>query len=223
MFRNYLKAILILSFIFQGCTALKYLDGDSKNEVKAPRDTMAQTETESVVTKMEIEYLQQQIDYLKEENVRIRDESQNNLNQIMAQNEVLREEIQRLKQGKNMDQGEEVLVTKRMDTEEKGIISPSNTPKISKNVQNVKIKVLSGNGDIVSARSMSKRLSNMGYKVASIGSAPRSDFLTNTVYFDPEMQVEAKELALRLGTNTLIKPLSWPSVFNIIVVTGRNP
>jgi hypothetical protein len=89
------------------------------------------------------------------------------------------------------------------------------------NIENLKVKVLSGDGKMSSAKQMVKTLVKLGYKVKFTGMAPRSNFVANTVYFAPDYQKEAKDMAIQLGGNTISKPLTWPSEFNIIVVTGH--
>jgi hypothetical protein len=88
----------------------------------------------------------------------------------------------------------------------------------------LRIKVLSGDGDLNSAKEAAKKLRNMGYNIKLIDLAPRPNFSRNTVFFAPKFKNEAKSLAPGLGgAVTIFKPLSWSSVFDIIVVTGKNP
>ncbi len=89
--------------------------------------------------------------------------------------------------------------------------------------QRIDIKVLSGDGDINSAEAMANKLENLGYKIDYKDMAPRSNFSQNTVFFAPCFQNEAKRLADSLGGQAVLKPLSWPSRFDIIVVTGKKP
>jgi hypothetical protein len=93
--------------------------------------------------------------------------------------------------------------------------------EMEKDIGEVKIKTLSGNGDLHSAREMAKKLRKMGYKITAIDFAPRSNFVRNTVYYAPEFQNEARRLVSRLGGNTIVKPLTWSSIFDLIVVTGQ--
>ena len=95
--------------------------------------------------------------------------------------------------------------------------------KLEKDIRQLKIRVLSGDGALNSAEEMARKLRNMGYKIESIDRAPRSNFLRNTVYFAPGFQNEAKRLVISLGGNTILKPLSCSSIFDLIVVTGKNP
>jgi vacuolar-type H+-ATPase subunit I/STV1 len=87
-------------------------------------------------------------------------------------------------------------------------------------LKSIRLKVLSGDGKIDSARRMAKRITSMGYLVENVGMADNSDYPTSTVYFAPKYNKEAKALAKKLGKETITKPLSWKSAFNIIVVTG---
>jgi len=80
--------------------------------------------------------------------------------------------------------------------------------------------VLSGDGKIDSAKRMAKRLTVMGYRVESVGMAESSDYPANTVYFAANYKKEARTLASKLGKDTIVKPLTWKSVFSLIVVTG---
>ncbi|HET6489724.1 MAG TPA: LytR C-terminal domain-containing protein [Syntrophales bacterium] len=87
-------------------------------------------------------------------------------------------------------------------------------------LKSIRLKVLSGDGKIDSARQMAKRITSMGYRVENVGMADNSDYPASMVYFAPKYNQEAKALAKKLGKETITKPLSWKSVFNIIVVTG---
>ncbi|MBN1850908.1 MAG: LytR C-terminal domain-containing protein [Deltaproteobacteria bacterium] len=224
MLKHYLFITICLVLSLQSCSTSKPFEGNSQEEANLSKTTPGQDRTETVANKMEIEYLQQQIDRLQEENNRIRDENKTAIAQIKAQNETLEEEIERLKKEKiNINKEENIAISNKVDINGKSTVSSSDLSKLSKNTQKVSIKVLAGDGSLVSARNMSKELADLGYKIDSIGSAPRSDFQTTTVYFEPLFQNEAKALALRLGTNIIIKPLTWPSIFDIIVVTGKHP
>lgn len=85
------------------------------------------------------------------------------------------------------------------------------------------IKVLAGDGNIASARGLSKQLGKMGYRVKLIDRAPRSDFEVTTVYYGTDHRAAAETMTKRLGGGAITKPLTWSSSFDIIVVTGRRP
>ena len=59
----------------------------------------------------------------------------------------------------------------------------------------------------------------MGYRVAKVDKAGRSDFKLTTVYYAPDMKSAAMDIAGRL--NAEARPLTWKSEFNIIIVSGR--
>jgi chromosome segregation ATPase len=88
-----------------------------------------------------------------------------------------------------------------------------------------RIKVLTGTGQISSANNLAKRLNEMGYKVAKIDRAPRSNFSTDTVFYTQDAEKKAKEIAARIGKKTITKPITWPTDLDvdvdIIVVTGK--
>ncbi len=89
--------------------------------------------------------------------------------------------------------------------------------------QRIDIKVLSGDGDINSAEAMENELENLGYKIYYTDMAPSSNFSQNTVFYAPNFQNKARRLANSLSGKPVLKPISWPSVFDIIVVTGKKP
>ena len=98
----------------------------------------------------------------------------------------------------------------------------SESAEPQKDIRKLEIKVLSGDGDLNSAKEMANKLTMLGYKVRLIHHAPRSTFLRNTVFFAPEFENEGKRLVSELGNNTRLKPLTWHSIFDLVVVTGRN-
>jgi len=100
--------------------------------------------------------------------------------------------------------------------------SSSESYDLVEDMRKTKIKVLSGDGNLDSAKEMAKKLRNMGYKTEFIDNAPRSNFRRNTVFFAPKFQYEAKRLVSSLGCNTIVSPLSWYSIFDLIIVTGKN-
>ena len=99
-------------------------------------------------------------------------------------------------------------------------IEESTAAKKQADLKSLRIKVLSGDGKIESARQMAKRISSMGYEVGGVEMADNSDYPVIIVYFAPKYKKEAITLAAKLGKGTIVKPLYWKSVFNLIVVTG---
>ena len=83
-----------------------------------------------------------------------------------------------------------------------------------------RINVLSGTGDIRSAAVMATRLKGLGYNVMRVEMAGRGDYKVNTVYYASGFQPEAEALAK--ASSGEIKPLSWKSTFDLIVITGKS-
>ena len=88
-------------------------------------------------------------------------------------------------------------------------------------IKSIRLKVLSGNGKMSSAKKMAGRLTKLGYKVEVVGMATTPDYATDTVYYKPGFEKKAADIAKRLGGKTITKPISWSSVFDVIVVAGR--
>ncbi len=225
MFRVYLIILVLqLGFTFQGCALLERLDGSSKEEIEKLK--MSKDEMWNKMEKLKIENvnLQKQISVLIKENQGIRDEKENEMASIKDQNRVLNEEIKKLKEENQAIRDQNQALAKKIDTLQlKHKTFSSKSYDIGKDIRRIKIKVLSGDGNLNSAKYMAKRLTNMGYKIKRIDHAPKPDFLQNTVFFAPEFQYEAKRLVDRLGGGTIVKPLHWYSIFDLIIVTGKNP
>jgi hypothetical protein len=85
----------------------------------------------------------------------------------------------------------------------------------------VRLKILTGNGKPASAKEMARMVEAMGYKVERVDKAPTANFSQNTVFYAPDARNDADHIAKRLGGNAVVKPLTWPSSFNLIVVTGK--
>ena len=58
-----------------------------------------------------------------------------------------------------------------------------------------------------------------GEEIKLIDRAPRANFKVTTIYFKPNVKNAAKRLGSILGGRHIIKPLTWSSGYNIIVVT----
>jgi len=201
-----------------------------ENESKIAR-VRKENESKIAEIKEENELLNEEIKNLKSESERIRDENesmiagirgenQNELARLREENKALNEEIKNLKSENQRIKYENKSLVKILTRQKETPSSQSNAFK--KYIQKLKIKVLSRDSKN-SAEKMAKKLNKIGYDIKSISYAPRSKFLRNTVYFAPEFKDEAEMIVVSLGGNTTFKPLNWPSVFDLIVVTGKNP
>jgi len=219
--------IVHLCFIFQGCATSEHLEGSSKEEAEEFKMTKEEMGNEVQRLKVENANLQRQIDTLREKNQRIRDENENkiaemrdeNKNKIAEvkdENELLNEQINKLKEENKTIGDENQVLTEKLTKLQL-------QHELEKDIGKLRVKVLCGDGDLSSGKEMAKKLKNMGYQIKLFGYAPRSNFFRNTVFFAPKFQKRGKHLAFSLGGNTISKPLSWSSIFDLIVVTGKSP
>jgi len=86
----------------------------------------------------------------------------------------------------------------------------------------LRIKVLSGDGNIKSAQKMASRLKKIGYKIKLVDHAPTPNFTHDTVFYALRSQGEGEALVGSLGGDTVLKFISWPSEYDLMVVTGKN-
>ena len=82
------------------------------------------------------------------------------------------------------------------------------------------IKVLAGTTDIQPAKDMAAFLSRNGFPVQAVDYASSSGYKYDTVYYAEGYENHAQQLAEALGGKTIIKPLTWKSVFDVIAVKG---
>ncbi|MFC1549268.1 LytR C-terminal domain-containing protein [Nitrospirota bacterium] len=84
-----------------------------------------------------------------------------------------------------------------------------------------RIKIVSGDGMPLSAKMMAKELSGKGYKIERVDLAPYT-FRKAVVFFAPGFDTSARELADVIKAKGGIKPLSWKSIYDIIIVSVNN-
>jgi TolA-binding protein len=236
MYSRMFTIFVIFCFAVSGCAVLKNVDGNPEQK-------------EMIKLKMSKDALEDDVTRLKQDNEayrRVINEKQNEIDQLNKQIAQLNKELETTKmegqQAKDLKQKEAAktgiversLVDRVSPMEETQVVVDEKKAEATRSKQEssvpdgkvidhktLKVKVLSGNGNILSAKQMSKRLIKMGYMVKNTGMASRSDFAANTVYFASNYQKEAKQMAVRLGGKTIYKPMTWSSEFHIIVVTGR--
>lgn len=218
--------ILIVQFglMLHGCAALEYLDGSSGDEVK--KFEMSKDEMWNEIKKLKIENadLERQIHILREENQSIRYEHDENMARMTGQNELLNEQMSALQEeNQRLTDENQILGTKLTQLQQKHETLSSKSYEVEEEIRKLRMKVLSGDGDLNSAREMAKKLRQMGYTIELIHPAPRSDFSHTILFATGEYQDEARRLATTLGGKTICKPLTWSSVFDLIVVTGKGP
>lgn len=216
MFRAYLIILIFhLGFIFQGCAVLEYLDGSQQEEVEALKMSKQQMLNEVERLKGENANLQRQIDTLQEENHRIINEPRNKIAELRGENKLLNEQISTLKEEKKRIEDENQVLTDKL----------TKLPlqyELKKDIGKLRVKVLSGDGDLYSAKEMREKLKSRGYQIELIDYASSPNFSQNTVYFKSKFKDEATRLVMSLGGNAISKPISWFSIFDLIVVTGKS-
>lgn len=214
--------IFYFGFIFQGCAALEYFDGSTKKEIEQFRMTKEEIRNRMEKFKVENVNLQRQVDTLiKEENQRIRDQNENKIAQMRDKDEALNEKTNELEEENKTVSDENQVLAEKLAKLQLQYVALSSKYELEKDIRKLRVKVLSGDGHLNSATEIAKKLENMGYKIRLINYASRSNFSRNTVFFAPKFQDEAHRLVSRLGGNTISKVLSWSSVFDLIIVTGK--
>lgn len=192
--------IATLLFVLSGCAAFRYLDGSTDLEV-------ARYEASAPTAK--ISALEDRVNGLTGE-LESRDERISALTEKMQDMAGERDETFEMKIHLGRLHEENAALGRRLADVEKKCESRNN------NGRPPKIKVLSGTGRLVSAKIVAERLVELGYAVLKTDYAPRNDFFANVVYYSPGFAMEAEGIAGALGAE--IKPLSWFSLFDIIVV-----
>ena len=195
MFRNCLIMFIVLQLgVFCGCATLEQIDGSPKEEIEKLRMTKDQMWNKMTGLEKGNADLKRKINVTERETKSIQDRDRKKIADLELQHKLLDEQMKKLKE------------TNRKIKSEKGVL----------------LKVLIGNNSLNSAREMAKKLRNMGYKIKLIDFAPTSNFSQDTVFYASGSKNEARRIASYLGSNTITKPISWYSIFDIIAVTGGN-
>ncbi len=208
----YTRALYIFTLVFclviSGCSTLGFFDKSSKDDLERSKASIAHLNDQLVDLNKELNTLKKEVQQLKEEAQKEEEEEEAEMEEdsltgqtgTVAEKQIQEEVIENKTEKKKTTEGQPAIEGKEID------------------IKTLKVKVLSGNGKLSSAREMSKKLIRMGYKVSDIELGPRKDFTVNTIYFASDYQKVARQLAARLGGKTVCKPLTWNSIFNIIVV-----
>jgi chromosome segregation ATPase len=187
------------------------------------KSAYVQKEEEANTLAKTVSDLDQRNKELTTRNEKLQAESGDLNKQLAAKDDLLQKKSEEIAR-QDAKQAAMVNEVERMKAQQakSGVADIKESPAAGKSagLKSIRMKVLSGEGKIDSAKRMAKRLTAMGYKVESVAMAENADYPANTVYFTEKYKKEAKTLASRLGKNTIVKPLTWKSVFNIIVVTG---
>ena len=193
----YMRTLCIITLVFclatSGCTALDSSSRNTTEELQRSKASIAQLNEQIAAVNKELNSLKSEVQKMKEA------------------------EAAAVSETDKKEQVKEVDIPKRDEmkksADEKQAVEGKET-----SIKNLKLKVLSGNGKLPTARLMSEKLIAMGYTVVDIGTATRADYTVNTIYFASDYKTEAQQLAARLGGKTIAKPLTWSSIFHIVVV-----
>jgi biotin carboxyl carrier protein len=204
--------------LWQQVKYFKFLNQTYQKNIEDKENELAQCNSQRATLNQTVETLRvqfQQLKSKKDEAARMAMERKPPL----AEPSFRQEKSQVAVKGKPEETARTVPETKMKEaapktpSEKIAIVTKPSAPKL------LKIKVLSGDGKLPSARRMAKRLIKMGYKVQTVDLAPRWKIKKNVVFYSEDCRQEAEQILKRLGGKTVIKPLSWPSIFNLIVVT----
>jgi septal ring factor EnvC (AmiA/AmiB activator) len=204
-----LAAVLLLAMVLAGCFVTQSTYVKKEEEATALAKTVADLEQKNKDAAALNGKLQAENTDLKKE-AAAKDEQLKKLSEDVARRESRQSEMA----------GEMDRLKVQLAKSKEATIEESPAAKKQTGLKSIRLKVLTGDGKMESARRMAKRISSMGYRVEGVGKAQSADYPANTVYFTPKYKNEAKALAKRIGKETILKPLTWKSVFNIIVVTG---
>jgi len=213
----YLISVCLISVcLLSGCGALRYFDGSSDAEIK--KFSMSKKELQKEVENLQsghealrkvVSQQQSRIETFEEKdraNLKAISEEQTRIESLEKEKNDILEENRQLKAAA----AEKEVVRVEQLTQEKTQAAA---------VKELRIKVLAGNGGLPAARKMSKKLQDLGYKVERLDRASATHYKSDTVFYAKDSEKGARELADRLGSETVVKPLTWPSMFDIIAVT----
>jgi hypothetical protein len=214
-------------FLISGCGLLRHLDGSSERDIEAFKALGAQEEEgyraaggtartsapARTAADVEVEGLKTRIMEMEAE--------QHRLNQKLAESRRAMAEGQASVEAGELDALKAELATTRQQVSalEAAMKSPEKPPAAA--LPTLRIKVLSGDGELASAREMKKTLESLGFAVERIDLAPRPDFKSDVIFYNKGFESVARNMAGRAG-GVRVKPMTWRSIFDIIVVHNKS-
>ena len=226
----YMRILCIFALVFcfttSGCVSPRYSDRSAREELRKSKASIDQINEQMSALNKALEALKKEMQQIKEVKQKEDAKAITEEESLTDQEAPVKEKHVAIKENseevsvpapEKKKQIQEADISKKDETTK----TPEKKPSLQMNVidlKTIKIKVLSGNGKLVPARDMSKKLIGMGYKIEDIGIAARTDFRENTIYYASDYQKEAEQLEARLAGNTVSRPLTWISVYHIIVV-----
>jgi TolA-binding protein len=206
---------LILCLTTSGCLSSRYSDKTTGDELLKSKASIDALNEQMAALNKEIEALKNELQQIKEEQQKEKADTEeaSPIGQTTVPEDRV---IASVPEPEKKDKIQEIDIVKeetKKAPEEKSIVSQKEIT-----LKALRMKVLSGNGKLSTARDMSTKVAKMGYKSEDIGLASRADYKATTIYYAPEYRMEAEKLAARLGGETISKIMTWPSVFHIILV-----
>jgi len=213
MFKDFVAAALFMSLalVLSGCMVEKSVYQKKVDEA----DSLSK----------EVVALQQHNKTLAEENEQLKQQVQKLSTKTQEPGGTVESEAMAVPSEKEAPKVEEekIMAPPKEKVAETHQVAPAQTVPEKKDtgLKSIRLKVLSGNGKMSSAKKMTQKLTKLGYKVEVVGMATTPDYVTDTVYYKSGFEKKAADVARKLGGRTITKPISWSSVFDIIVVAVR--
>jgi len=198
-----MRILCIFALVFclttSGCISPRYSDRSAREELRKSKASIDQINEQMSALNKELEALKKELQQIKE--VRQKEDSK----AITEEGSPTDQEAPvKEKQVAIKEKSEEVSVPA---PEKKKLIQETDISKKDETTKTPDKKPF-----------IQKKLIEMGYKIEDIGIAARADFRENTIYFASDYQKEAEQLEARLGGDTVSRPLTWTSIYHIIVV-----
>lgn len=188
---------LLAVFLFSGCAGL------FEEERKALVSANIELRKEFVKREASLEYNQKLVAESKKEITELEEENA----QLTKQVQALKEQIENKKTDGQENDAEVRTGTKKADAEAGARKKP------------LRIKILAAAKQADRGKVLSDKLTGLGYKIERIERATKP-FARTTVYYASGVNAEAKAMAKKMGAETVVKPISWKSVFNVIIAVG---
>ena len=219
---NIILLILSLSLVFlPSCATLEYLDGSTEEEKAVFQMSKEEMYDELKTQKAKNKNLKKELDALKtQKKLQPKPEDRHVIEKTREENRYLVQEMDKLREElRSVSTENEQLEKKLAEVQVKEEAPPPVLQKVKRDLGRLKIKVLSGDGDMNSARRMAKRLEDIGYSVQMVDRAPRATFRSAVIFYASHVVDEARRLHGDLDFIPVLKPLTWSSRFDIILVT----
>jgi len=230
-------AIVTLFLFCSGCTALQYFDGSSEEERKLFSSSKEELRREATAAKNQYEK-EKQLSAEREGTIRKLNAEVSELKMDLSQKQTQLQELQEsvakenararlqdetLRDAAKKQEGSAAQVSPKSAAEElrKETREGTGIEGKERTASTIRMKVLSGNGKMAAAVRTAKKLAALGYKVAKIDLAPRTNFRGFTLYYAAGYEKDAQQLRKRFSADMEIKPMTWASEFLLILVAAR--